>query len=129
MPDLAQTFAVLATAAQGPCRLRGLHTLRIKETDRISALVNELGSLGIVTQIDADTLTVVPGNITPTRPIRTYHDHRMAMAFAMLASVCPAGIVLEDPGVVVKSYPDYWRHLEQVGFTTRFDTLRFGASA
>lgn len=116
-PDLAQTYAVLATQARGPVTLTGLHTLRHKETDRIAALATELASLGILTDSGPDWLRVHPGPIKPTRPIGTYHDHRMAMAFSLLAHAVPDGIVIEDPEVVGKSYPRFWADLASLGMS------------
>lgn len=116
MPDLAQTFAIVATQATGVCILRGLATLRHKETDRVHALEVELNSLGIKTQATHDTLQVYPGGIKPTRPTQTYQDHRMALAFSMLGAVLPEGIHLEAPSVVGKSYPAFWRDIQSLGY-------------
>ncbi|MGI4969299.1 MAG: 3-phosphoshikimate 1-carboxyvinyltransferase [Janthinobacterium lividum] len=114
-PDLAQTVAVVAAALAVPLRLTGLDSLRIKETDRIAAIQNELRKFG------ADMVEVAPGvfEIQSTsfevdgQEIETYEDHRMAMAFAPLALRGP--LTLVEPGVVRKSYPSFWRELEKVG--------------
>lgn len=116
-PDLAQTVAVLCAVLGIKAKLSGLKSLRIKETDRIAALQNELQKLGISLEVEGDeVLAIHPSTIRlanqPT--IRTYDDHRMAMAFAPLALCAP--IHIEHPQVVEKSYPSFWKHLELVGF-------------
>jgi 3-phosphoshikimate 1-carboxyvinyltransferase len=117
-PDLAQTFAVTCACLGVPFSLTGLHTLKIKETDRISALIAEARKLGYVfTTNDVDDLrwdgTKVEAEKEPH--ISTYHDHRMAMAFAP-AALTEGALFIENPGVVSKSYPNYWRDLEMAGF-------------
>jgi 3-phosphoshikimate 1-carboxyvinyltransferase len=119
-PDIAQTLAVLCAGLNIPARLEGLQTLQIKETERITALHTELTRLGAVVQYDAQSLDILQGIPLPlTEPpsIRTYGDHRMAMAFAPLACILPA-IRIENPNVVEKSYPDFWTDLELLGFKT-----------
>jgi 3-phosphoshikimate 1-carboxyvinyltransferase len=116
MPDLAQTFAVLACFADRSSRLTGLQTLAFKETDRLQALVTELGSLGVQAQATADTLAIVPAAFEHHHPIATYDDHRMAMSFSLLANLVDQVAILE-PGVVRKSYPNFWDHLQQVGYS------------
>ncbi|MBT8234871.1 MAG: 3-phosphoshikimate 1-carboxyvinyltransferase, partial [Bacteroidia bacterium] len=115
-PDLAQTIAVSCFGLGMGCELTGLHTLRIKETDRLEALRVELGKLGAAISITEDALNLQPskhhgGEVS----IATYHDHRMAMAFAPLAIRFP--IRIEDAGVVSKSYPAFWKDLEKLGFS------------
>jgi len=112
-PDLAQTFAVTCACLGVPFHLTGLHTLKIKETDRISALIAEARKLGYVfTTNDTDDLkwdgTLVEAEQEPT--ISTYHDHRMAMAFAP-AVIVHGPLQIENPDVVSKSYPGYWDDL------------------
>ncbi len=117
-PDLAQTFAVICAALEHSCVFTGLHTLKIKETDRIAAIKNELQKLGADFIEEAGQWTVIPPKGDwKSKPIRinTYHDHRMAMAFAPLACVLPS-VVIEEPEVVNKSYPSFWIDLELVGF-------------
>ncbi|MFN5168462.1 MAG: 3-phosphoshikimate 1-carboxyvinyltransferase [Cyclobacteriaceae bacterium] len=116
-PDLAQTVlpvcAVLGIAGE----FVGLESLRIKETDRIAALQNELQKLNCVfEEPEAGRWTLTPGAL-PEGPvtIQTYHDHRMAMGFAPLATRIP--LVIQDPSVVDKSYPDFWADMQRVGFT------------
>lgn len=118
-PDLAQTIAVAAALKGCPFTLSGLQSLRIKETDRIAALTNELGKLGYPLTYDNGTLTwdgtVCSSTILPE--IETYDDHRMAMAFS-LASLVRDDITICDAGVVSKSYPGFWSDLRQAGFKT-----------
>ncbi|WP_375416650.1 3-phosphoshikimate 1-carboxyvinyltransferase [uncultured Hymenobacter sp.] len=119
-PDLAQTIAVVAAARQVPARLTGLESLRIKETDRIAALQTELAKFGAdLVEQAGGVFAVQPA----TRPVQaqtvaTYHDHRMAMAFAPLALRGP--LQIEVPDVVRKSYPQFWHELRQVGFSAAF---------
>lgn len=114
-PDLAQSFAVAAVIAQKPVKLTGLQTLRHKETDRIEALKNELAKCGVVSNIGSDFIEILSFEKPAQIPlIRTYKDHRMAMAFAPLAAVF-GEIHIEDPGVVTKSFPGYWDEVEKMG--------------
>jgi len=115
-PDIAQTIAVTCFGLDIPCHLIGLHTLKIKETDRLEALYTELSKLGANISVTDKSLTLA---ISETKnkevAIDTYNDHRMAMAFAPLAIKVP--IVINDAGVVSKSFPDYWRDLKKLKFT------------
>ena len=111
MPDTAQTLAVAALFAEGETTIRGLHTLRVKETDRIAALAAELQKLGAEVHVDGDDLTVIPPKKLQPASIATYDDHRMAMSFA-LAGTKAAGVVIEDPTCVSKTYPTYFEDLE-----------------
>jgi len=114
-PDLAQTLAVTCFGLGIGCELTGLHTLRIKETDRLEALRVELGKLGADISITRDALHIKPSLHSGAEvSIATYHDHRMAMAFAPLAILYP--IRIEEAEVVSKSYPGYWNDLEKLGF-------------
>ena len=114
-PDIAQTIAVTCFGLGISCHLSGLHTLKIKETDRLLALQNELIKLGAVITVTNDSLTLeAAAVINPDVPIATYQDHRMAMAFAPLALRVP--LVIEEAGVVSKSYPDFWEDLKKIGF-------------
>ncbi|QHI38377.1 3-phosphoshikimate 1-carboxyvinyltransferase [Kordia antarctica] len=113
-PDIAQTIAVTAFGLQLSCEMIGLHTLKIKETDRLVALKTELEKLGASVDITEESLylheaTQIHENIT----IATYKDHRMAMAFAPLALRVP--LEIEKADVVSKSYPDFWKDLEKIG--------------
>ncbi|MCU0688316.1 MAG: hypothetical protein MUE97_01035 [Phycisphaerales bacterium] len=134
MPDAAMTAAVLAAFSDGTSTLRGLRTLRVKETDRLGALVNELAKLNIVAQPFTHTnaqgqpdegLTITPPllptgrrgiNCTPAAsPVEfdTYDDHRMAMSLALIGLLRP-NITIRDPACVRKTYPTYWRDLARV---------------
>lgn len=114
-PDIAQTIAVSCFALGIKCHLTGLHTLKIKETDRLEALKTELTKLGAVISVTNDSLTLQPSNtINPNIAIATYNDHRMAMAFAPLALFVP--IRIENAEVVSKSYPTFWDDLKHIGF-------------
>jgi 3-phosphoshikimate 1-carboxyvinyltransferase len=115
-PDIAQTIAVTCFGLGMDCHLSGLHTLKIKETDRLEALKTELSKLGATISVTNDSLTLVSGS-PPLEGlgVATYQDHRMAMAFAPLALKVP--IIIEDAEVVSKSYPKFWEDLQSIGFT------------
>ncbi len=115
-PDIAQTIAVTCFGLGIGCSLSGLHTLKIKETDRLTALKTELEKLGAAVHITDDTLTLKSSlHINQNVAIDTYNDHRMAMAFAPLAVKAP--VIINDAGVVSKSYPAFWDDLSTLGFT------------
>lgn len=114
-PDIAQTIVVTCLGLGIGCHLTGLHTLKIKETDRLEALKIELTKLGANISVTNDSLTLErSGNINHDIHIATYNDHRMAMAFAPLAIKVP--IIIDDAGVVSKSYPDFWNDLKTLNF-------------
>jgi 3-phosphoshikimate 1-carboxyvinyltransferase len=114
-PDIAQTIVVTCLGLGIGCHLTGLHTLKIKETDRLEALRIELTKLGANISVTNDSLTLVPSqNINHNVHIATYNDHRMAMAFAPLAVKVP--IIINDAEVVSKSYPDFWNDLKALNF-------------
>ncbi len=114
-PDIAQTIAVTCFGLGVECFLTGLHTLKIKETDRLEALKAEIEKLGGQVHITNDTLQLKPAtSINNDVVIGTYNDHRMAMAFAPLA--LRTSLLIEDANVVSKSYPDFWTDLKKVGF-------------
>ncbi|BDB56635.1 3-phosphoshikimate 1-carboxyvinyltransferase [Flavobacterium ammonificans] len=114
-PDIAQTIVVTCLGLGIGCHLTGLHTLKIKETDRLEALRIELTKLGANISVTNDSLTLVATKkINPNITIATYNDHRMAMAFAPLALRVP--IYIENAEVVSKSYPDFWEDLKSLGF-------------
>jgi 3-phosphoshikimate 1-carboxyvinyltransferase len=116
-PDIAQTIVVTCLGLGIGCHLTGLHTLKIKETDRLEALRIELTKLGANISVTNDSLTLVATNdINSNVKIATYNDHRMAMAFAPLALKVP--IIIENAEVVSKSYPDFWVDLAGLGFQT-----------
>lgn len=118
IPDLAQTFVVTCALMNIPFRFTGLQSLKIKETDRIAALRNELKKLGYLIEEENDSVLMWNGERCEpeeTPVIATYEDHRMAMAFAP-AIICHPTMQIADPQVVTKSYPGYWKDLKQAGF-------------
>jgi 3-phosphoshikimate 1-carboxyvinyltransferase len=118
IPDLAQTFVVTCAVLGVKFRFSGLQSLKIKETDRISALKNELLKLGYVVHDEDDSVMYWDGERTAPEAepvIQTYEDHRMAMAFAPAALVHPE-MRIADPHVVSKSFPTFWREMERAGF-------------
>jgi 3-phosphoshikimate 1-carboxyvinyltransferase len=108
--DTAQTLAVVATFAVSPTRITGIGFIRHKETDRLRAVVDELGRLGIEAIEEPDGLTVHPGRPAPGT-VETYDDHRMAMSFALLGLRTP-GISIANPGCVAKTFPTFFDVLE-----------------
>ncbi len=117
-PDIAQTLVVMLCLMGRPFRITGLRTLRIKETDRLEALRIELRKLGYVVKVEGDDAISWHFETTAAEAsphICTYHDHRMAMAFAPAAIRFP-GLIIDDAQVVSKSYPLFWEHLRQAGF-------------
>ena len=134
MPDLAQTMVVTCSMLGIPFCFRGLQSLRIKETDRIAALVTELAKLGVRLTVEGDSIirwagpeAQPAGDVPYLRPlpgtaINTYEDHRMAMAFAPAA--CVLGTIdINNPEVVSKSYPRYWEDLEKAGESARGESF------
>ncbi len=124
-PDIAQTIVVTCFGLGIGCDLSGLHTLKIKETDRLEALKTELTKLGAHILVTNDSLHLKPHDLyksenshplegCPKGGVATYQDHRMAMAFAPLALKVP--LVINEAEVVSKSYPDFWGDLKQFGF-------------
>ncbi len=117
-PDLAQTIAVTCLGLGINCELSGLHTLKIKETDRLQALKTELEKLGAHVKISDSTLQLQSvGKLEPHQVISTYNDHRMALAFAPLA--LKTKLSIENPEVVSKSYTNYWEDLKQYGIIAK----------
>ncbi len=114
-PDIAQTIAVTCFGLGMGCDLSGLHTLKIKETDRLEALKVELTKLGAEISVTNDSLHLKPNSVVKEMvKIKTYQDHRMAMAFAPLA--LKTNIIIEEAEVVSKSYPNFWNDLKRIGF-------------
>ncbi len=113
-PDLAQTLAVSCCGLKIPCHFTGLHTLKIKETDRLVALKNELTKCGADVEITEHSLSIISfGSPYACPEIETYQDHRMALAFAPLCLKHP--LQIRNAEVVSKSYPEYWDHLKDCG--------------
>ncbi len=114
MPDQAQTLGVVALFAKGATTIRGLHTLKLKETDRLLALSTELRKFGAeVTVENGDTLNINPPAEPRPATVATYDDHRMAMSFA-LAGTRIEGVTIQDVECVNKTYPDYFRDLAKL---------------
>ncbi|CAM3996979.1 3-phosphoshikimate 1-carboxyvinyltransferase [Flavobacterium antarcticum] len=120
-PDIAQTIAVTCFGLGLGCELTGLHTLKIKETDRLEALKTELSKLGATISVTADSLLLKAApkdfDYSENVSIATYQDHRMAMAFAPLA--LKTSLLIEDAEVVSKSYPDFWEDLKRIGISIK----------
>jgi 5-enolpyruvylshikimate-3-phosphate synthase len=117
-PDLAQTVLPLCAAKSYSGRFTGMESLRIKETDRIAALQNELSKIGARLEEEATGIwNLIPGKFKKEMiNLNTYHDHRMAMGFAPLSAIMD--LVIESPEVVNKSYPGFWKDVEHVGVKT-----------
>ncbi len=117
-PDIAQTLAVCCAAKNIPTNMQGLQTLSIKETDRINALKNELDKFNVNILTTKNSIKINPSPISNLNAkILTYNDHRMAMSFAPLALCCDK-IEIENPTVVEKSFPHFWKELNKIGFIT-----------
>lgn len=116
-PDLAQTVMAVASVKGTRLHMTGLESLKIKETDRILAMQTELAKIGGELIEGKGEWTLIPGGdqFADNVVFDTYEDHRMAMALAPLGIIKP--VTIEEPNVVVKSYPDYWSHLDAVGFS------------
>jgi len=113
-PDIAQTIAVTCFSEGISCNLTGLHTLKIKETDRLEALKEELTNLGALISVTNDSLHLERSSkINENIAIKTYNDHRMAMAFAPLALKVPIKILNAE--VVTKSFQKFWDDMQQIG--------------
>lgn len=111
-PDQIQTLAVLAAFAQGTTTISGVKSLRIKETDRLVALQNELEKMGIQTKVSDNTLIIHGGN-PKAAVIDTYGDHRMAMSFAVAQTKLPQ-LRIKNPEVVSKTFPEFWREFSKL---------------
>ena len=113
-PDIAQTIAVTCFSEGIACNLTGLHTLKIKETDRLEALKEELTKLGALISVTNESLHLEKSSkINQHISIKTYNDHRMAMAFAPLALKVPIKILNAE--VVSKSFQKFWDDMQQIG--------------
>lgn len=116
-PDQVQTLAVMLAFAKGKSVISGVRSLRIKETERVLALQNELSKMAIKTESTIDTLTIYGGDPKPTE-INTYNDHRMAMSFSVAGTLLD-GISINNPEVVTKTFPKFWDKLESIGVKTK----------
>jgi 3-phosphoshikimate 1-carboxyvinyltransferase len=113
IPDTAQTLAVIAPFAAGPTEIGGIGSARLKETDRVAATCAELRKLGVRVEEHQDGLTIHPCEKFKANAIRTYNDHRMAMAFALIGLRVPS-IRIENPGCVSKTFPSFFETLERL---------------
>jgi 3-phosphoshikimate 1-carboxyvinyltransferase len=113
LSDTAQTLGAIAPLASTPTRVTGIGFIRRKETNRIAAVVSELKRLGISAEEESDGFVVQPGRPKPGA-VETYDDHRMAMSFSILGLATP-GIEILNPGCVAKTFPDFFRALEELG--------------
>jgi 3-phosphoshikimate 1-carboxyvinyltransferase len=116
-PDLVPTLAVVAAFAKGVTKMTNIEHARLKETDRIQSPATELEKMGIKTEYTQDCLSVYGGQTKPAE-INTYHDHRMAMAFAVAGSKIN-GLQINDSDVVNKSFPNFWKKLEELGISVK----------
>ena len=119
-PDLAQTILVTAFGLNIPIKITGLSTLKVKETDRLEAMYNELTALGASIVIDGESIEIFERNnkLNKDYVINTYDDHRMALAFAPLSVIFP--IQIYNPNVVSKSFPEFWKILEKIKFSISY---------
>jgi 3-phosphoshikimate 1-carboxyvinyltransferase len=111
IPDTAQTLATIAPFATSPTRIRGIASARVKETDRVHATCAELARLGVRVDEHEDGMTIYPCDNIQAAMIRTYHDHRMAMAFSLIGLRVP-GISIDNPSCVSKTFPNFFEVLD-----------------
>ena len=109
--DTVMSLAAIAPLLAGDTTIRNVGNIRIKETDRLAAVVNELRKLGQAVEEGEDWLRISPRPICDAE-IECYSDHRMAMSFAVLAAACDAKITILDPACVAKTYPGFWQDLK-----------------
>ncbi|MBS7392209.1 MAG: 3-phosphoshikimate 1-carboxyvinyltransferase [Fibrobacter sp.] len=114
IPDAAMTVAALCLFANGTSTIRGIHSWKVKETDRIQAMANELRKAGAEVSTTDDSITITPPNVFKTADFETYNDHRMAMCMSLVAFGLEKGksIRILDPLCVNKTYPGYWKDLK-----------------
>jgi 3-phosphoshikimate 1-carboxyvinyltransferase len=110
--DTMMTLAAIAPFAEGPTTIRNVAHTRLQETDRLSAVATELGRLGVPTHQTPSSIRIIPRVPRPAA-VRTYGDHRMAMAFAVTGLVA-SGIAIQDPGCVNKTFPDFFGRLREL---------------
>ena len=112
-PDLVPTFAVAAAAAGQRAVLKGVSSIALKESDRREAITNELRRMGVTVNASDEELHILPSTLKPREMVRTYGDHRIAMAFAPLKLIYP-DLEIENPDVVGKSFPEFWDEFDKV---------------
>ena len=113
IPDTAQTLAAIAPFASSPTRIRGIASARVKETDRVSAVCNELIRLGVRVEEYEDGMAIYPCEKIKPALVQTYNDHRMAMAFSLIG-LRAEGVEIENPGCVSKTFPNYFDVLDEL---------------
>jgi len=114
IPDAAMTLAIAALFAGGTTTLRNIASWRVKETDRLTAMANELRKVGAKVEEGSDYITIIPpSTLTPDAVIDTYDDHRMAMCFS-LVSLGHVPIIINDPNCVAKTFPDYFERFASI---------------
>lgn len=113
IPDTAQTLAAIAPFASSPTRIRGIASARVKETDRVSAVCNELTRLGVQVEEYEDGMKIYPCEKIQPALVQTYNDHRMTMAFSLIG-LRAEGVQIENPGCVSKTFPNYFEVLERL---------------
>jgi len=106
-------LGVIAPFASTPTRIRGISSSRVKETDRVSAICNQLSRLGVHVEEHEDGMTIYPCDKIQPTTIKTYNDHRMAMAFSLIGLRVPR-ISIENPSCVAKTFPSYFNELESL---------------
>jgi len=114
MPDTVQTLSVVACFAKGRTVIKNVSNLRIKETDRLKALVCELEKIGVAVEEERDGIIIEPVELYRGGEIETYNDHRVAMSFSLMGLRVP-GIRIKNPSCVSKSFPGFWSKLEELG--------------
>ena len=112
MPDVAPSLAVAAVAASAPVKITNIANLRVKECDRISACCDELKRLGVEVEEGEDWMKIYPAKTLKPVQVKTYDDHRIAMAFSLLGLISE-GISVEEPDCVTKSFPDFWKEMQR----------------
>jgi 3-phosphoshikimate 1-carboxyvinyltransferase len=116
--DTVMSLAAIAPFASGPVSIRNVAHIRGKETDRITAVAAELSRLGVAVEERPDGLTIEPTHELRPALVQTYDDHRMAMSFAVAGLAAP-GVAVANPGCVTKTYPGFWRDLEEATASAR----------
>ena len=112
-PDLVPTFAVAAAAVKVKATLKGVSNIALKESDRMQAITAELQRMGGKVSCTEDEMVILPADLHPVEPVKTWGDHRIAMAFAPLKLRFP-DLVIENPEVVDKSFPEFWEQFDLV---------------
>jgi 3-phosphoshikimate 1-carboxyvinyltransferase len=120
-PDLFPVLCVLSACSSGTCRIYGVDRLRFKESDRVSAMANGLMNMGVDVALSSNCMVIKGGGIRGGVVIDSYNDHRIAMAFAVLATVADNPTVIRNAECVSKSYPGFWDDIRKLG--VRFEVV------